>query len=174
MMQAVIAAIATGVPTALVEIRTLGRTLKKRATDILAFFDRPGTSNWPTEAISGRLEHLRGFAVGFRDLKNYIARSLFEAEDSDPNYSLDSEEHETVVGRNTLRPRLGVLEPFCRADLECHRGGCVHLDRPRGSARGRPRRVIAVRHVGPAVGSQHPARVQVPGVVLTSTVEPDT
>jgi transposase len=27
---------------------------------VLAYFDRPGTSNGPTEAINGRLEHLRG------------------------------------------------------------------------------------------------------------------
>lgn len=33
------------------EIARLGRTLKQRAADILAFFDRPGTSNGPTEAI---------------------------------------------------------------------------------------------------------------------------
>jgi transposase len=26
---------------------------------VLAYFDRPGTSNGPTEAINGRLEHLR-------------------------------------------------------------------------------------------------------------------
>ena len=59
------------------EIRKLGRTMKQRA-DILAFFDRPGTSNGPTEAINGRLEHLRGSALGFRNLTNYIARSLLE------------------------------------------------------------------------------------------------
>ena len=79
MMQAVINAITTGVPTALVEIRKLGRTMRQRATDILAFFDRPGTSNGPTEAINGRLEHLRGSALGFRNLTHYIARSLLEA-----------------------------------------------------------------------------------------------
>ncbi|MBP2436194.1 transposase [Microbacterium amylolyticum] len=48
------------------------------AADVLAFFDRPGTSNGPTEAINGRLEHLRGSALGFRNLTNYIARSLLE------------------------------------------------------------------------------------------------
>jgi len=53
-------------------------TLKKRAADVLAYFDRPGTSNGPTEAINGRLEHLRGSALGFRNLTNYIARSLLE------------------------------------------------------------------------------------------------
>ena len=29
-------------------------------------------------AINGRLEHLRGSALGFRNLTNYIARSLLE------------------------------------------------------------------------------------------------
>lgn len=65
-------------PTALSEIKKLGRTLNKRAADILAYFDRPGTSNGPTEAINGRQEHLRGSALGFRNLTNYIARSLLE------------------------------------------------------------------------------------------------
>lgn len=71
--------ISSGVPTELVEIRKLGNTLKTRATDVLAFFDRPGTSNGPTEAINGRLEHLRGSALGFRNLTNYITRCLLEA-----------------------------------------------------------------------------------------------
>jgi hypothetical protein len=35
-------------------------------------------SNGPTEAINGRLEHLRGSALGFRNLTNDIARSLLE------------------------------------------------------------------------------------------------
>ncbi len=78
MMQAVIDAVTSGVPAALTEIRRLGRTLKQRAADVLAFFDRPGTSNGPTEAINGRLEPLRGSALGFRNLANYIARSLLE------------------------------------------------------------------------------------------------
>ena len=43
---------------------TLGRTLKRRAGDILAYFDHPHTSNGPTEAINDRLEHLRGSAPG--------------------------------------------------------------------------------------------------------------
>jgi len=62
MMQAVIDSVASGVPATLTEIRKLGPTLKQRATDILAVFDRPGTSNGPTEAINGRLKHLVGSA----------------------------------------------------------------------------------------------------------------
>ena len=82
--------VTSGVPTVLKEIRKLGRTLKRRADDVLAYFDRPGTSNGPTEAINGRLEHLRGSALGFRNLTHYIARSLLE----------------TGGFRNHLHPRL--------------------------------------------------------------------
>ena len=78
-MTAVIEAVNSAVPAALVELRRLGRTMKRRADDVLAYFDRPGTSNGPTEAINGRLEHLRGSALGFRNLTNYIARCLLEA-----------------------------------------------------------------------------------------------
>ena len=53
--------------------------MNQRAADILAFFDRPGTSNGLTEAINERLEHLRGSALGFRNLTHYIARPLLEA-----------------------------------------------------------------------------------------------
>jgi transposase len=78
LMQHLINTLSKGVPAALSEVITLGRTLKKRAADVLAYFDRPGTSNGPTEAINGRLEHLRGSALGFRNLTNYIARCLLE------------------------------------------------------------------------------------------------
>src|SRR5262245_55955932 len=70
--------LSAGVPRPLVKIAKLVRTLSKRAADVLAYFDRPGTSNGPTEAINGRLAHLRGSAIGFRNLTNYIARSLLE------------------------------------------------------------------------------------------------
>ena len=79
LMAGLIETVSSGVPAALIEVVTLGRTLKKRADDVLAYFERPGTSNGPTEAINGRLEHLRGTALGFRNLTNYIARSLLEA-----------------------------------------------------------------------------------------------
>ena len=78
-MTTLIESLSSGVPAALTEVVTLGRTLKQRAADVLAYFDRPGTSNGPTEAINGRLEHLRGSALGFRNLTNYIARCLLEA-----------------------------------------------------------------------------------------------
>ncbi|MEO3935624.1 ISL3 family transposase [Dermatophilaceae bacterium Soc4.6] len=79
LMTTLIASVSDAVPEALTEVSKLGRTLASRADDVLAYFDRPGTSNGPTEAINGRLEHLRGSALGFRNLTNYIARSLLES-----------------------------------------------------------------------------------------------
>jgi len=67
------------VPQHLVELGKLARTLARRAGDILAYFDLPRTSNGPTEAINGRLEHLRGSALGFRNLTHYIARCLLNS-----------------------------------------------------------------------------------------------
>ncbi len=63
-------AIGVMAPAARTEIRRLGRTLKQRAVDALAYFERPGTSNGPTEALNGRLEHRHGIALGFRNLTN--------------------------------------------------------------------------------------------------------
>ena len=78
-LRSVIDALTDDVPRPLVELRTLGRTLARRVCDVLAYFERPRTSNGPTEAVNGRLEHLRGLALGFRNLTNYIARALLEA-----------------------------------------------------------------------------------------------
>lgn len=46
-----------------------------RAVDSLGF-DRPRTSNGPTEAINRRREHLRGSALESRNPTDHIARSL--------------------------------------------------------------------------------------------------
>lgn len=61
------------------ELLTLGRTLKRRMSDVLAFFDWSNSANGPTEAINGRLETLRGIALGFRNQENYKTRSLIHA-----------------------------------------------------------------------------------------------
>lgn len=78
-MTRLITSIQSGVPAGLEELRSLGQTMKRRRDDILAFFDHPGTSNGPTEAVNGLLEHLRGTAKGFRNIVNYIARCLLDA-----------------------------------------------------------------------------------------------
>ena len=62
LMVQLIDSISHGVPKALTELITLGRTLKKRAADVLAYFDRPGTSNGPT-ALARANSHPRVVAV---------------------------------------------------------------------------------------------------------------
>jgi len=99
----------------LTELRRLGRTLTHRAGAVLAYFDRPGTSNGPAEAINGRLEHLRGSALGFRNLATYIARSLLESGGFRPQLHLNCEEpakgmtfsdtHYTINVRAKVEPK---------------------------------------------------------------------
>ena len=68
-----------GLPHTCIELARMGRTLTRRAGDILAYFDHPHTSNGPTEAINGRLEHLRGIAQGFINHRNYRLRCLLHS-----------------------------------------------------------------------------------------------
>lgn len=70
--------IRSGLPTGLDELAQLGCSLWKRRGEILAYLD-VGISNDPVEAIDGRLEHLRGIALGFRNLNHYILRSLIHS-----------------------------------------------------------------------------------------------
>jgi transposase len=78
MMTAIITSLRRGVPAVLEELAQLGRTLWRRRTDVLAFFDHH-TSNGPTEAINGRLEALRRNALGFRNPTHYRWRSLLHS-----------------------------------------------------------------------------------------------
>ena len=78
-MQRLISSLRQAVPTGLEEVGAPARTLTERSADILAHFDHPRTSNGPTEAVNGRLEHLRGIALGFRNLTHYTIRSLIHA-----------------------------------------------------------------------------------------------
>ena len=59
LMQRLISSLKQAVPEGLEEIQALARTLISPGQDILAYFDRPRTSNGPIEAINGRLkDHL--------------------------------------------------------------------------------------------------------------------
>ena len=64
---------------------------------MLAYFDAPPPATDPTRAINGRLEHLRGSALGIRNLTNYIARCLLEAGGSEPGYTLNCVSPQTLV-----------------------------------------------------------------------------
>ena len=78
-MSRVIETIKPGTNQTISEIASLGRTLASRRTDILAAFDHPHLTNGPVEAINGRIEHLRGIALGFRNPHNYKIRALIHS-----------------------------------------------------------------------------------------------
>ena len=78
LMERIINTLRMGVPKGLEELAQLGRTVWRRREDVLAYFDI-GASNGPVEAINGRLEHLRGTALGFRNLDHYILRCLIHS-----------------------------------------------------------------------------------------------
>lgn len=73
-MSKLIKRIRAGVPKGLTELAMLWR----KRTAILAYFHTEA-SNGPVEAINGRLEHLHGIALGFRNLDHYILRSLIHS-----------------------------------------------------------------------------------------------
>jgi Transposase and inactivated derivatives len=66
------------VPRGLTELITLGKTLKRRARDILAYYNHPHTTGDPTEVINGRPEHLCGSTPELAKLTHYITRALLE------------------------------------------------------------------------------------------------
>ena len=57
-----------------------------RAADVLAYFDRPRTSNGPTEAINNLVKRVKRVAFGFRRFDHYRIRSLLYA--GKPNWGL--------------------------------------------------------------------------------------
>lgn len=128
LMVELIGTVSSGVPAALRELITLGRTLKQRSLDVLAYFDRPGTSNGPTEAINARLEHLRGSALGFRNLANYIARSCSKPAASDRRYTLKCDEPH-YNGR-TCKPGIARSIRAKYAPARCGSTSCAYRTRP--------------------------------------------
>lgn len=77
-MRRVITILRKGLPAGLEELAQLGRTLWRRHEDVLTYFDI-GAPNGPVEAINGRLEHLCGVALEFRNLHHYILRCLIHS-----------------------------------------------------------------------------------------------
>lgn len=79
LMKKLIDTIGKGLPPGLEELAQLGRTLWRKRDQVLAFFDHEGASNEPVEALNGRLEHLRGIALGFRNFEHYVLRCLIHS-----------------------------------------------------------------------------------------------
>jgi hypothetical protein len=72
--------------------------------------------------MNGRLEHLRGSALGSRNLTHYIARSLLETGGFRPNYTADCEEPLFLIpwkhhGADTGRIHKKTLTPQAKHPL---------------------------------------------------------
>ncbi len=86
-MTSLIQALSHRVPAALRELITLGRTLKKRAEDVLAYLDRPGSSNGgvnPIPASSGNTTRHRLNRGGDRRLKRALHMAIVTRMRMDP------------------------------------------------------------------------------------------
>lgn len=86
----VVVAFSAKTPDTIVELGKLGRTLTKRGTDGRTFFDGTGARDGPAAAINGRLELLRGAALGFRNSASATPDRSW-APDSEPNCTFFSE-----------------------------------------------------------------------------------
>lgn len=68
-----------------IEVRRLGRTIKKWKTEIVAWHDAH-VSNGPTEAINNLVKRVKRVAFGFSKFENYRIRALLYA--GRPNWNL--------------------------------------------------------------------------------------
>jgi hypothetical protein len=88
-MAQLIESVRHGVPAALSEVTTLGRTLKKRAVDVLAYLDRPGISSGGCQRPPRTPPWL---SAGLRNLTNLSPDHSSSPAASDSYYTLDYEE----------------------------------------------------------------------------------
>lgn len=87
-LQHTIDRISSGVPTGLVEIRKLARTLKKRAADVLGYFDRPRTSNGPPRSSTADSNTSAAPSSASATSPTTSPGACSKPEASDPTYTL--------------------------------------------------------------------------------------
>ena len=87
----------TRVPRSLTELTTLGRTLKRRATDILAYFDHPHTSNGLPKPSTAASNTYAAPPSGSETSPTTSPEHSSKPEDSNPNYTPNYEEPEKCV-----------------------------------------------------------------------------
>lgn len=81
-----------GLPAALAELTTLGRTLVKRAADVFVYIDRPGTSDGSPETINGPLGRVRGTAMELLNFTHQMPAASLGLAAANLNYTLDCAE----------------------------------------------------------------------------------
>ena len=79
-------------PAQLIEITTLGRTLKRRAADVLAYFDSPGTSNVRPKPSTGDWNTYAAVPSASATPPTTSPEACSRPAASDPGYTLIREE----------------------------------------------------------------------------------
>jgi hypothetical protein len=90
--QQLIGSVGHSVPTALREVVTLGRTLKRRAVDVLAYFDRPGTSTGRPRRLTAASNISAAQPSASATSPTTSPDRFWRPAGSGPNYTLDHEE----------------------------------------------------------------------------------
>lgn len=109
-LAAVIEALREGVPAALVELRRLGRTLHQRAADVLAYFERPGTSNGPPRPPTAGSNTCGAPPSSFATSPTTSPDACSRPEASDPCYTVDCDEPGNFGAVAQWDPSLGEEE----------------------------------------------------------------
>ena len=91
-MAKIIESVSVGVPAALVELRRLGRTLKQRAADVLAYFDRPAPAMDPRRRSTAASNTSEDPPSASATSPTTSPDAYLRPADSDPNYTVDCEE----------------------------------------------------------------------------------
>jgi hypothetical protein len=92
LLQRLIGSISHSVPTALREVITLGRTRKRRAVDVLAYFDQPGTPTGRPRRSTAASNSSAAQPSAFATSPTTSPDRFWRPAGSDPDYTLDHEE----------------------------------------------------------------------------------
>jgi hypothetical protein len=136
LMQQLIGSISHSVPTVLREVITLGRTLKRRAVDVLAYFDRPGTSNGPTERSTAASNTPAAQPSASATSLTTSPDRFWRPAGSGPDYTLD---HEEPLIRSSLRIPIGfimTIRRLVRVSWPCRSRYATSAARSRPTDRG--------------------------------------
>ena len=116
LMVKLIDSVSDGVPTALIEVTRLGRTLKQRAADVLAYFDRPAPATDPPKPSTVASSTYAAPPSGSATSPTTSPDASSNPAASDPNsYTLDWDE--PLVGGHG--PRLGLASTQGATSRDC-------------------------------------------------------
>ena len=132
-LTAVIQDLAGNVPASLTEVITLGRTLKRRAGDVLAYFDLPDHMLEIGGLMAASRTLPRGTALDLGPCPRHLPDPSSTPADSDPCYTVKCDEPHLARDRTVELVRAGPLPPPRSVRSQAHMEGeskaVIHSDR---------------------------------------------